>query len=441
MTTAKHIKELIAAYEFNGYLHGALLVAQSGEIIECKGFGYANVEHVVKNTASTKFRIGSLTKAFTSYAIFLLQEHGKLHIEDLVSQFIGDYPNGQRMNIYHCLTNTSGIPDFASAPDFWFKTMRLPSSLDERIEEIKAMPLSFEPGSEFDYSNSNYIVLTAIIEKVTGKSYADYMRDEIFIKFEMHNTGCDDGRKVVPNLASGYSLWERPIHAEFADMSFPLGAYGLYSTVEDLYKWDRKLKESGHLSNEIMEKLFMPYHDSYACGWIVSEVLNRRCVHHFGDISGFSSNFYRFIDDDVTIIFLSNLSITPVTHLTGEIARALFSEDVELPQLIKPIPIKRLDYLLGAYYVDGNEEMQLQISGDANGLYLTSPKMYGVPYKYPLIPIQQENEHTIFLTKYLNEKVVVHHSQLDGDKKLLHYLDCYGKEYICYAVKPETDYI
>ena len=183
--------------------------------------------------------------------------------------------------------------------------------------------------------------MTAIIETVSGMSYANYIREQICNPLGMYNTGCDNGIKVVSGLASGYSFWEEPIHPAYADLSFPLGAYGLYSTTEDLFIWDKALKSSQMLSKELMEKMFTPNLGSYACGWMVSEILGRKCVHHFGDISGFFSDFIRIIDHQVTIIFLSNMNVTPVTHLSREIAKTIFEEHVSLPIPAVPIPIHK----------------------------------------------------------------------------------------------------
>lgn len=249
----------IERYEENGYLNGSILIASNENILLNKGFGMANWEHAVPNKPSTKYKIGSLTKAFTAMGIFQLHEKGKLSIDDCISKYLPNYPQGEKITIYHCLTNTTGIPNYTSFPDFWPKTMRLPMTLHELIDSFKHLELNFEPGRKFEYSNSGYTLLTAIIEKVSGMSYAEYIQENICRPLGMDNTGCDDGVEIVVDLASGYSFWEKPIHAPFADLSFPLGAYGLYSTTEDLFLWDQALKSSQLLNKELMEKMFTPF--------------------------------------------------------------------------------------------------------------------------------------------------------------------------------------
>ncbi|WP_269431725.1 serine hydrolase [Bacillus sp. JCM 19034] len=183
----------------------------------------ANWEHMVPNKPTTKFRIGSLTKAFTALAIFQLHERGNLNIDDTIGTYLSNYPQGEIITIYHCLTHTAGIPNYTSFQDFWSTTMRLPFTLNELIDSFKDRPLQFAPGSKFEYSNSGYALLTAIIENVSGLTYSDYIQENICKPLGMEHTGCDDGRVVVPHLATGYSYWEKPIHPAYADLSFPLG--------------------------------------------------------------------------------------------------------------------------------------------------------------------------------------------------------------------------
>jgi CubicO group peptidase (beta-lactamase class C family) len=389
----------------------------------------ANWEHAVRNKPDTKFRIASLTKAFTAFGIFQLHEKGKLNINDCVGKYLPHYPNGEKITIYHCLTNTSGIPNYTSFPDFWGRTMRLPSTLNQLIDSFKEHELNFEPGTSFEYSNSGYALLTAIIETVSGMSYAEYIREQICHPLGMYHTGCDDGMTVVPDLASGYSFWEVPIHAVHADLSFPLGAYGLYSTTKDLLLWDQALQSSKLLNKELVEKMFTPNLGSYACGWMVSEMLGRKCVHHFGDISGFSCDFLRFVDDQVTIIFLSNMNVTPVTHMTREIAKLIFEKNESLPLPAVPIHLTNAERFAGKYVMENEQNKVLDISVKNGDIYVTVPKMYGALYKFKLVPIRHEPAETTFITEMVNEQLIFHHS-LSGDLEYVKYIDCSGVKYM-----------
>jgi len=423
------LEKWLERYNENGYLNGTLLIAAEDKILVNSGFGMANWEHQVPNSASTKFRIGSLSKAFTALSIFQLHEQGKLNIDDFIGKYLSGYPNGDKITIYHGLTNTSGIPNYTSFPDFWSTTMRLPKTLDEIIDHFKNLPLNFEPGSKFEYSNSGYALLTAIIEKVSDKPYAEYIRENICLPLGMQNTGCDDGINIVSNLASGYSYWEKPIHAPYADLTFPLGAYGLYSTTEDLFLWDQALKSSRLLGKESTEKMFIAYKNAYACGWVISKIMGRKCSHHFGDISGYVSEFFRFADDGVTIIFLSNMNVTPVTHLTNEIAKIMFAHDVILPaSLANPIPFAEKELLQGKYEIEGKGEC-LDISMQHDDLYLTVSKMYGALYKFKLVPIRRTQNNVTFQTEMIDEQLIFHFSS-SGKVEFVEYKDYHHNKYI-----------
>lgn len=434
MTVDERINNWVESYDRNGYLNGSILIASNENILLNKGFGIANLEHNVPNMSTTKFRIGSLTKAFTAMGIFQLHKKQKLNINDYVGEHLPDYPNGNRITIYHCLTNSAGIPNYTSFPDFWPSAMRLPSTLNQLIGSFKKQELDFEPGSSFGYSNSGYTLLTAIIEKVSGMSYTDYIQKQICHPLGMYNTGCDDGIKVVPGLASGYSFWEEPIHPAYADLSFPLGAYGLYSTTEDLFIWDKALKSSEMLNKELMEKMFTPNLGSYACGWMVSEILGRKCVNHYGDISGFSSEFLRFVDNEVTIIFLSNINITPVSHLSREIAKIIFEGNVSLPLSAVPIKFTKKESIEGKYFIGNSESEFLDISVENKELYFSVPKMYGAWYKFKLIPVSHDSIKTTFVTEMIHEQLVFYYSLL-GEIERVQYLDYYGRNHRVYKAR------
>ncbi|MER2008205.1 MAG: serine hydrolase domain-containing protein [Psychrobacillus sp.] len=427
----ERLDKWIKRYEENNYLNGSILIASNEQILLNKGFGMANWEHGVPNKPTTKFRIGSLSKAFTAMSIFQLHEKGKLCIDDCIGKYLLNYPQGEKITIYHCLTNTSGIPNYTSASDFWFKTMRLPMTLQQLIDSFKHLDLNFEAGRKFEYSNSGYSLLTAVIEIVSGMSYADYIRENICRPLGMSNTGCNDGIEIVENLASGYSYWERPIHSAYADLSFPLGAYGLYSTTADLFRWSQALMSFQILNEELTLRMLTPNLGSYASGWIVSDKLGRKCMHHSGDISGFVCNFLRFIDEQVTIIFLSNMGVTPVTHITQEMAKIIFDEHVSLPMPTLPINFTSFELVAGKYFLEGDHSKILNISLKNGELYLTVPKMYGVLYKFKLVPVSRNASKTTFITEMINEELIFNHS-LSGEIISMQYKDFNEKKCIAF---------
>ena len=218
---------------------GSVLVAKDGKILLSKGYGFANYSDNIPNTSTTKFKLASVSKQFTAMAIMILEEKGKLSTNDKLTKYIPDYPNGDKITIHNLLTHTSGIPDFTSMPLF-DSIMTMPFTLDREIALFKNKPLDFEPGSKHQYSNSGYLLLSYIIEKVSGKSYGDFVKENIFVPLGMKNSGLYTNKEVLKKVANGYTDNAGKIeNAQYVDMSIPSGAGALYSTVEDMFLWDQ----------------------------------------------------------------------------------------------------------------------------------------------------------------------------------------------------------
>jgi hypothetical protein len=221
------------------------------------------------------------------------------------------------------------------------------------------------------------------------------------------------------------------------DQSFAPQPFGLYSTTEDLFLWDKALTTSQLLSKDLMEIMVTPKLSSYSCGWVTNEILGRKCVNHFGDISGFFSDFLRFVDNKVTIIILSNMNVTPVTHLSRELAKIIFEENVTLPSPIVPVPFSLkggLDSILGDYHIKNATSHILNISVNSDGLYLTVPKLYGVLYKFKLVTVSHNSTQTVFLTEMINEQIVFYYS-LAREIERVEYTDYYGINHTVYKAK------
>ena len=306
---------------------GSVLVAQDGEILLSKGFGLADRNNNIPNTSETKFRLGSVTKQFTAMAIMMLQAQGKLDVQDPVCNYIPDCPTAWKaITLHHLLVHTSGIPNFTSRVDY-ANTQATPSSPEETIARFKDQPLDFHPSDEWRYSNSGYILLGYIIEQVSGQSYEAFLRQNIFEPLEMQNTGYDhdDG-----SLATGYA--NSTTEAEYIDMSIPYAAGALYSTVEDLYRWDQALYTEQLLSQDLLNLIFTPHSPtdidtSYGYGWEMGVLNNHSVVFHGGNIEGFAAEIRRYINDKTTIIVLSNQQNLRVNEITDSIAALVFGEN------------------------------------------------------------------------------------------------------------------
>ena len=204
--TATQIDELMKKYYDYGQFNGAILVAEKGKVVYAKGLGLANMEWSMPNQPDTKFRIGSITKQFTATLILQLVEEGKLKLDGKITDYLTDYrkDTGDRVTIHHLLNHTSGIPSYTSRPDFRTAIMRNPYKITDFVKQLTSGDLEFEPGSKFSYNNSGYVLLGAIIEKVTGKSYETVLTERILKPLGMTNSGYDSTSPLLPKRASGY---------------------------------------------------------------------------------------------------------------------------------------------------------------------------------------------------------------------------------------------
>jgi len=298
---------------------GAVLVARGGEILMRQGLGMADHAAGLANGPDTRFRLGSLTKPFTAIAILKLHAQGKLALDAPICPYLDPCPAAwQPITVHDLLAHTSGIPDFAALPDFaQFKVEATTPA--QTIARVANRPLDFAPGSGWQYSNSNYIILGAILEKITGQSYASFIEEQIFAPLGMVNSGYerDDDDHSDGQTAQGYQPNGDP--AAYIDMSVSFAAGALYSTVDDLFRFDRALYTDQLLPQELMTRMFtiQAVIDSsdpqigYGYGWVIVDdpagVPPGKVISHAGTIDGFTSAMLRFPDLDAVVIVLSNV--------------------------------------------------------------------------------------------------------------------------------------
>jgi CubicO group peptidase (beta-lactamase class C family) len=342
----------LEAYLETGFFMGSVLVARAGKVLLSQGSGMANLEHGVANSPQTKFRLGSVTKQFTAVAILQLQEQGLLKVNSPISTYLPDYPQGGLITVHHLLTHTAGIPNYTSFPDYVQK-QRTAMTLDEIITWFSDKPLEFAPGKRYSYSNSGYTLLTKLIEAVSGQPYAGYLQHHIFEPLGMNDSGYDQAEPILPHRASGYApATKRYQHAAFVDMSIPSGAGGLYSTVEDLYKWDQTLYTDAVLSQSSRQLMFAPAVEMgeeggnahYGYGWVIDHVYECNRVGHGGRIDGFTTSIARYPNEQVVIIVLSNLETAPVASISNDLAAILFGKEYKLPQKRQAIALNPAIY-------------------------------------------------------------------------------------------------
>jgi CubicO group peptidase (beta-lactamase class C family) len=321
---AGKIDEVMRARVKSDRFSGTVLVARGGEVIARRGYGMADLEHDVPNAPETKFRLGSVTKQFTAMAVLILQERGKLDVQEKVKTYLADSPGAwDDVTLHHLLTHTSGIPSYTGLPGYAAK-MREPTTPDELLARFKDLPLEFAPGERFKYSNSGYAVLGKVIEAASGKGYAEFLGEAIFKPLGMNDTGYDRAAPLLKHRASGYGRTPFGlVNALFIDMSIPYAAGALYSTVDDLLVWDRALYTEKLVSKKSLDAMFTSNKDGYGYGWFITKASGRTVIGHGGGVNGFSTDIKRFPDEKLCVIVLSNVVGTPAGDVGRDLASAV----------------------------------------------------------------------------------------------------------------------
>jgi len=345
---AARIDPLFSIVMQSNWPGGEVLVARGGRIIFEKGYGCAQMESRTPFTDHTRFRIGSLTKQFTSAAIFKLAEDGKLGVDDHLSKLIPDWPRGDEVTLRHLLTHTSGIHNFTAKPGF-YEHVTDPISMEALIASFENDPYDFNPGEKYSYCNSGYVLLGHIVEKVSGQSYSEYLREAFFEPLGMKNTGVYRLGMSSLGEALGYSYTNgTTVRAVNWDMSEVSTAGELYSTAHDLFLWNEAIFHHRVLSEASLKTAFTigvlklddpthPEEVGYACGWTRDWLNGAREISHGGELGGFGSYLLRLPDYNLTVVVLLNCAPHPPEIqqwvLAREIARRVLGS--ELPNDVK----------------------------------------------------------------------------------------------------------
>ena len=290
---------------------GSVLVARKGKTIFNKSYGMADLEWSIPNSPTTRFNIASMTKQFTAAAILLLEDRGKLKTSDPVKKYLPDAPaSWDNITIYHLLTHTSGISDDAA--------QYLPGPPD--LLRFNDKPLDFQPGERWSYTNLGYIVLGYLLERIVGQSYEGFVQENLFKPLGMNDSGMFSYVTVIPRRASGYWPGRGGIeNAERPDFRLGFSAGSLYSTTEDLLRWEEGLFGGKLLSATSLHKMITPFKGDYACGLYVRRVNGHLMIEHDGNNIGFNSDMAYYPEESIAVIVLANLN----GSVTSEIARAL----------------------------------------------------------------------------------------------------------------------
>tara|TARA_R110002124_G_scaffold101952_1_gene249773 strand:- start:1124 stop:2623 length:1500 start_codon:yes stop_codon:yes gene_type:complete len=389
-TKAEKIDQLMNTYSQYEQFNGSVLVAEHGKIIYEKGFGMANMEWNLPNEVNTKFRLGSITKQFTAVLTLKLVEQGKIKLDVPITTYLPDYPksNGDKITIHQLLTHTAGISNYTSFPNFTKDLSRNPSTPEAFVKTFADLPLDFTPGEKFSYSNSGYFLLGYIIEKVSGKSYEDYLQENILTPLKMINSGYDHSDIILKNRASGYDKKGRNYsNTSYIDMGIPYAAGSLYSTVDDLYLWDQALYTNQLLSPKSMDLLFTGYmparNESYGYGWFIGEVSNGtndklKVTSHGGGINGFNTIISRIPADKNLVVILNNTGGTVLNEMTTSIQNILYDKPYDLPK--KSLAASLLEDISDDGLVIGLEKFKE--NKKANNYALSEDEMNNIGYQF-----------------------------------------------------------
>jgi len=316
------VAALYAGWDFEDAPGLAIMVIRRGDVLYEAGYGLADVHEKTPIGSTTLFCIASLTKPFTAMAIMILAEAGKLGYDDPITRFLPEVPGSyQKVTIRHLLTHTGGIPDYYAEVYSRFRD-RLPTNRDALGVLKESNGPRFEPGERYEYSNAGYELLALIIERAAGKPYADFLRRRIFEPLGMNDTRVVGRSGVgVENRARGYRAWvwgSEPELFEADPLNALVGAGGIYSTLEDLYRWDQALYGEKLVSRDTLEQAFRPAVAADGAllpagyGWLVSSYRGQKLVYQTGRWLGFRSAMFRLPSAEFTVIILANHARLPV---------------------------------------------------------------------------------------------------------------------------------
>ncbi len=351
-----YLKEIVASYVANEQFMGAVLVAKDGHLLFNEGYGFANLEWEIPNSSTTKFRLGSLTKQFTAVAILLLEESGQLSITDSIKKYLPDAPIAWNdITLFHLLTHTSGIPNYTRLPEFASVTT-LAKTPEQQIDLFRHKPLVFQPGSNYEYCNSGYVLLGYLIEKITGLSFKDFIVTNLFKPVGMDDSGYDSHSDIILHRASGYEIKPDGLYnTDFLDMSLPYAAGSLYSTTQDLLIWQEQLFAGKIISSESLNKMIRPFKNSYGFGVSVQSFDGHKSISHGGGINGFNTFMMYFPKEKISIIVLANLiAFGFVPQSLGlNLANVIYEKSVVLPFERKGVTLSTdvLAKLTGSYRI------------------------------------------------------------------------------------------
>ncbi len=398
---SKKIDEYVNSALNLGKFNGSILVAQKGEIILEKGYGWRNFITRAQNDSNSVFQIGSLTKPFTAMVILKLQEDGKLSVNDHINKYFPQQKDGDQITIQNLLDHTSGLNNFTDiiGPED-SAIISHPVSQQRVMDIFNKKPPAFKPGTKFEYCNSGYFLLGVIIEKVTGMSYEQAVRQLIFSPLRMNHTGFDFINFHSGSKTTGYLTADadKPEPAVLMDSTVTYSAGAIYSTTGDLYKWARAIAKGEILSKKSWQDAFTPHLEHYGDGWWIDTLFGQKYITHSGGLQGFMSNFMYYPDKDITIILLNNFGNYGgnLSDINTGISAILLSKPYSLYE--KHAEIKTDKTLLkgyaGTYRFNADHQLIVTFKDDKLFVEASNPKD-----KLPRVELHAQNENKFYMNE------------------------------------------
>lgn len=338
----EQLAKIMKTYHHYNMFDGAVLVAENGKIIYKGAFGLANREWNIPNTTDTKFRIGSISKPFTATLLLILVQKGLVSLDKTIEDYLPAFKNkpAAKVTIRQLLNHTSGIPNYDIIKDFFPRISRQSFTREEYVKIYCDSALAFEPGTRYMYSSWGYFTLGYIIEKVTGKSYEQAMKDEIFSKLKMQHSGSYLHTQIVPKRASGYDYgFGNYVSADFRDQSNTMGTGDIYTTVEDLFKFHLALTGNTLLNKELSKEMFTPgmRPARYGYGWFnqnfrYTTTDSITANYHLGSTEGFIGFMIRIPETNSMAVILCNSAPTDFFGIIKNLLKVLYNKPVELKE-------------------------------------------------------------------------------------------------------------
>ncbi len=341
--TTQRLDSVISLYHLHNNFNGTVLVAQHGEVIFAKGYGYANMEHAIPNTPESKYRIASISKQFTSMLVMQKVAEGKMSLDASVNTYIPDYPSpqGEVVTIHHLLSHTSGMPHYAGIQNFFPLYGRKAFNHREFVELFWELELMTPPGERYSYSSFGYYLLGYILEEVSGKNFGELLRERILQPLDMQHTGIEDHRQILNNRAMGYDHFlDGFLRAEFRDLSTALATGDMYTTPMDMVKWDEALRNHSLLEPSYQNILFEANLNGYGYGWNVGHLKMTEndslyYQQHTGGTNGFTSISTRLPDDGYYLLVFCNTRPGEIRPIQQNIINVLYQQEVDFKPSIR----------------------------------------------------------------------------------------------------------